>query len=187
MRIRHHPGWDLELRDQLCFAAATAPRQSHGRVRLGDSTDADFASTRDNEFNLRAAGGVRIQSNRGIALNDANAPLITRATTPSPAAATPAWAAGTVHGVFALAIGIAELPGRHFEVANTRPTAPPCPCSLGPSWQPQHPWQLRYISDRNAKENFKAVDSRDVLENVAALPIARWNFKQEAACFISAR
>ena len=31
-------------------------------------------------------------------------------------------------------------------------------------------------SDRNAKENFETVDSREVLEKVAAMPISRWNF-----------
>ncbi len=32
-------------------------------------------------------------------------------------------------------------------------------------------------SDRNAKENFKPVSPRDVLDKVAALPITTWNFK----------
>ena len=34
-------------------------------------------------------------------------------------------------------------------------------------------------SDRNAKENFRPVDAREVLEKVAALPITRWNYKQD--------
>jgi hypothetical protein len=34
-------------------------------------------------------------------------------------------------------------------------------------------------SDRNVKENFEAVDARNVLDKVAALPIARWNYKDE--------
>jgi hypothetical protein len=36
-------------------------------------------------------------------------------------------------------------------------------------------------SDRNAKENFKAVDAREVLEKVAAMPVTRWNYKEDAA------
>ncbi len=36
-------------------------------------------------------------------------------------------------------------------------------------------------SDRNAKENFTPVDGRKVLEQVAALPITRWNYKAEGA------
>jgi hypothetical protein len=36
-------------------------------------------------------------------------------------------------------------------------------------------------SDRNAKENFAPVNSSEILEKVAALPISRWNFKADAA------
>ncbi len=32
-------------------------------------------------------------------------------------------------------------------------------------------------SDRNAKENFRSVSSREVLDKVAAMPISQWNFK----------
>ena len=34
-------------------------------------------------------------------------------------------------------------------------------------------------SDRNLKENFKAVDLREMLARVAALPISRWNYKTD--------
>jgi len=36
-------------------------------------------------------------------------------------------------------------------------------------------------SDRNAKENFSPVEPREILEKVVALPITRWNYKQDAA------
>ncbi|MBI2926371.1 MAG: tail fiber domain-containing protein [Verrucomicrobia bacterium] len=36
-------------------------------------------------------------------------------------------------------------------------------------------------SDQNLKENFAPVNSREVLNRVAALPISRWNFKEDAA------
>jgi hypothetical protein len=36
-------------------------------------------------------------------------------------------------------------------------------------------------SDRNTKESFSPVDSRVVLDKVAALPITRWNFKQDSS------
>jgi hypothetical protein len=39
---------------------------------------------------------------------------------------------------------------------------------------------LTPLSDRNAKENFAAVDPQEVLQQVAALPISRWTFKTEA-------
>lgn len=34
-------------------------------------------------------------------------------------------------------------------------------------------------SDRNAKENFAPVNSQEILDRVAALPISRWNFKTD--------
>src|SRR5208337_4230139 len=34
-------------------------------------------------------------------------------------------------------------------------------------------------SDRNAKENFKAVDAQEVLVRVTALPLSRWNYKED--------
>lgn len=35
------------------------------------------------------------------------------------------------------------------------------------------------VSDRNAKKNFKPVDTVSVLEKLAAIPIKRWNYKWE--------
>ena len=37
------------------------------------------------------------------------------------------------------------------------------------------------MSDRNAKENFEAVNPREVLDKVAALPVSRWNYKTQLA------
>ena len=36
-------------------------------------------------------------------------------------------------------------------------------------------------SDRNVKKNFASVDSQEILERVASLPISRWSFKTDAA------
>ena len=33
------------------------------------------------------------------------------------------------------------------------------------------------LSDRNAKTNFAAINARDILDRVASLPIATWNYK----------
>ena len=35
------------------------------------------------------------------------------------------------------------------------------------------------VSDRNAKKNFKPVDTVAVLEKLAAIPVKRWNYKWE--------
>ena len=36
------------------------------------------------------------------------------------------------------------------------------------------------LSDQNAKKNFHAVDGRAVLEQLAAVPVQRWNYKAES-------
>jgi len=35
-------------------------------------------------------------------------------------------------------------------------------------------------SDRNTKENFEPVSAREVLNKVTALPLSRWNFKEDS-------
>ena len=40
---------------------------------------------------------------------------------------------------------------------------------------------LNLASDRDTKENFSSVDSRGVLEKLAALPISEWNFTNAPA------
>jgi hypothetical protein len=39
--------------------------------------------------------------------------------------------------------------------------------------------QWRALSDRNAKENFVAVDGRDILERLASIPLETWNYKTQ--------
>ena len=47
---------------------------------------------------------------------------------------------------------------------------------------------VQLTSDRNAKENFKPVDSQAVLAKVASLPVTEWNYKTDRrACSTSAR
>ena len=35
------------------------------------------------------------------------------------------------------------------------------------------------LSDRNAKVNFNSVDGREILDKIAALPLATWNYKAQ--------
>jgi hypothetical protein len=44
-----------------------------------------------------------------------------------------------------------------------------------------HALSFNPTSDRNAKENFAPVDGREVLEKLAELPIATWNYRKEDA------
>jgi hypothetical protein len=42
-------------------------------------------------------------------------------------------------------------------------------------------WQCSNVSDRNAKQDFKDVNAQQVLQQVAALPIQNWTYKDDAA------
>ncbi len=102
---------------EYTFAAGRRAKAAHqGAFVWADSNDADFASTADNQFNVRASGGYRLASN-----SDASAGV-------SLAAGSGTWAS---------------------------------------------------LSDRNAKENIAPIDGKSVLEKVAALPIAIWNYKTQ--------
>jgi len=99
------------------FAAGTKAKANHqGAFVWGDSTNADFASSANDQFNVRAAGGTRIFSNSGAS------------------------------------VGVQLAAG-------------------GNSWSA--------ICDRNLKENFMAVDGRDVLERLSRIPITQWNLKSQ--------
>jgi hypothetical protein len=39
--------------------------------------------------------------------------------------------------------------------------------------------QWKTLSDRNVKENFVAVDGRDILERLSGIPIETWNYKTQ--------
>jgi hypothetical protein len=177
------PGGHLNVAGgDYSFAAGHRANANHtGAFVWADSTDADFASTRNDEFNLRATGGVRIQSDRGISLNAANAPLITRGYDPFTSGAyTGLGRWGLFMEPFNLVIGIPNLVGRNFQVAKyetdgTRTTL----MTLDQSGNLTIAGAYSPSSDRHAKENFAGVNPVEVLEKVAALPISRWNFKQD--------
>jgi len=59
-------------------AGRRATATNDGCFVWADSQDVEFYSTRADEFSVRAAGGLRVQSGLGVKLNAADQPLITR-------------------------------------------------------------------------------------------------------------
>lgn len=103
------------------FAAGVRAKANHsGAFVWADATDSDITSGADNEFTVRATGGVR----------------------------------------FVSAID-----------ANGTPTAGVTLGSGSGAWSS--------LSDRNAKDNFVPANGREILEKVAALPVATWNYKAQ--------
>lgn len=107
------------------FAAGFRAQAGHqGSFVWADSALPLFPSTTSNQFNVRAGGGVRIQSNPGIQLNAADTPLITRGfdafstNAPSHKQGHGRW--GLFMEPFRLNIGIPsnDIPNRFFSVAK---------------------------------------------------------------------
>jgi hypothetical protein len=79
------------------------------------------------------------------------------------------WTCGTANFFTARCTG-----GAMFTTAIDGSGLPVAGVSVGPGG---NAWSS--VSDRNRKENFESVDTHEILEKVAALPITSWNYKSE--------
>jgi hypothetical protein len=157
------------------FAAGRRAQASHQCAFVwGDSQNVSFASTAENQFSIRASGGVRFSDDTPALSfgSDARQMInlfgtqyaigVQSSTTYFRSTTRFSWFAGGVHSDTQNAPGaggsvLMTLTSGGLTVNGTFVSA----------------------SDRNTKENIVAVDPRAVLEQVAALPIARWNYKHD--------
>jgi hypothetical protein len=163
------------------LAAGRQAKANHqGSFVWADSDSSDFASTANDQFNIRARGGVRISDN------------------------TPNFSFGSTTrqmlmlwgGVYGVGVQSSTL---YFRTGNGPDD--------GFAWYQSGVHsddqfdagtggtQLMRLdrfglvvngtfinaSDRNSKENFEPVDSREVLDKVAALPLSKWNYKLDGS------
>lgn len=168
------------------FAAGyRAKAQHNGAFVWGDSTNADVASSADNQFVVRASGGVRIESNLGIALNAADTPIITRGWDPFSSSAPAAKQGHGRWGLFMeasrLTIGIPDILNRFFQVAKYNADGSYVPLMQVDQGGAVTATAFNTSSDRNAKKDFRSVNVQEVLEKVAALPIQEWSYKADPA------
>ena len=164
------------------FAAGYLARARHsGAFVWADSTGVEFASTGNNQFLIRAAGGV------GIGITNPVAPLHLRGAAQTMAVIDSSHTMGTWLGIGNLSggqrwsiistgNGNGEGAGRLlFFTSQSNDTK----MRLEPNGNLVIDGSLSELSDRNRKENFDAVDPQTVLEKVAGLPIARWNYRDD--------
>ncbi|HEY5912138.1 MAG TPA: tail fiber domain-containing protein, partial [Verrucomicrobiae bacterium] len=171
--------------DYSFAAGRRAKAMAYGDFVWADSADADFSTYVPDQFAIRAAGGVYVQSDRGIALNAANRPLITRgwdafdATAPPEKLGLGRW--GLFMEPYNLVIGIPgdDTPGRNFQVGKYARDGSWMGLMLVDQTGMVQARLFNPTSDRAAKENFAAISPREILAKVADLPLSRWNFKQE--------
>ena len=180
------PGGDQNSAADRAFAAGYRAKANHsGAFVWADSTEADFASTANKQFLIRASGGVGIGTTSpsrelevqhagdteiGIKSTDANGHLWTLQSSAVNGSGDRDASFQIIDRTFGasrlliatngdIGIGISSpLNKLHVNGGIT--------CVA-----------LTQMSDRHAKENFAPVSPREVLDKVTAMPITTWNFK----------
>ena len=159
------------------FASGYRAKALHkGSFVWADSTEADFASTTSNQFLIRATGGVALSDNTpSLSFGGAIRQMLNL------------W--GTSYGIGVQDWTFYQRTGWGFawyrDGAHTNSQNNPGPggallMRLDQTGNLYTTGAVNPPSDRNAKENFKAVSAREVLEKVATLPVAEWNYKGDA-------
>jgi hypothetical protein len=145
-----------------------------GSFVWADTQNTDFESAQVNQFSIRASGGVRLSDDTPALSFGSNARQminlfgtsygigVQSGTTYFRTATRFSWYAGGVHN------DTQNSPGTGGETLMTLTSGGLVVAGTVVS-----------ASDRNTKENITAVDPREVLEKVSALPIARWNYKHD--------
>jgi hypothetical protein len=188
------PGGLANSATNYAFAAGSQAKANHtGAFVWADSTVADFASTANNQFLIRASGGVGINKNNPAATLDVNGTARIQGANN--------WNVTGGEGDFRVGndsyrfkIGIAnggggagdvwmrahggtarvfiKTPGGTTFYSNEGETAGVSLAANGTAWA--------VVSDRNVKKDIVPVNQRKILEKLAALPITQWHYKWES-------
>ena len=164
------------------MAAGTRAKALHpGTFVWADSQNVDFSSTANNQFLIRAAGGVVVQADDTDVDSEANQLLIRGHTSNAKQLEIGYKTSGNYGTIQAIEQSVAFRPlilqpaGGRVGIGKTDPASAlevngtVTATAFNPS------------SDRNLKEKIAPVNPVEVLDKVAALPISRWNFKGDAA------
>ena len=169
-------GSDNYVSGSYGFAAGRRAQALHtGSFVWADSTDADFASTGPDQFRVRASGGAQFWGNNhwDVTHTEGDFRIGTDAYRLKIGVALDGGGAGDVwiraHG--GTSRMFIKAPGGITMLSDEAETHGVSLAAGGGAWTT--------VSDRNAKENFAAVNAREVLEKVAALPVQTWNYKTQ--------
>ena len=168
------------------FAAGRrAKANHHGAFVWADSADADFASVRLDQFRVRAAGGMEVVGGSG-------SPAFQYSGSRNGGLFSPVGLAenNNASGQSAPALRVINQGGNSIDGAlsvSAHGTGYIATFGNAADWVSRlttdGTWTalaFNATSDREAKENFQPVDARAVLDQVANMPMTRWNYKAAA-------
>src|SRR6185369_4553761 len=171
------PGGENNSATNYAFAAGNRAKAINtGAFVWADSQDADFSSTTNNQFNIRAAGGVRINADTSIFFGSQTRQMLNLSgtqygigvqtnTTYFRSGGDFSWFQNGVHSDTAHDPGTGGTEMMRLD-------------SLGNlNVHGIVATNITMTSDRNAKERFQSVALRAVLNKVVALPVSEWQFK----------
>lgn len=174
------------------FAAGTQAKANHtGAFVWGDNTFADFASTGNNQFLIRAGGGVGVGTNAPAAQlhvsssgGDGMPQMRIDQTNTSDAARLRMTVGGNVSqrwDVAATSTYYTFYSGLKGNVLTLTPGDPTDYMVMGNFAHLTAGGAWTNASDRNVKANFAPVDGRAVLDKALSLPLSTWNYQAEDA------
>jgi hypothetical protein len=146
-----------------------------GSLVWADSQSSDFASTADNQFSIRALGGVRLSdSTPNLSFGSTTRQMVNLFSTTYGIGVQESTLYMRSNAGFSWFRG-----GIHSDSETNAGSGGTVAMTLTASGNLRVNGTVSSSSDRNVKERFEPVNSRDVLEQVAALPLARWSYKED--------
>jgi trimeric autotransporter adhesin len=157
------------------FAAGQrAKAHFQGCFVWADSSAADFASTDDDQFCIRASGGIQVEPSTRMFFGSQTRQMLNL------------W--GSAYGIgvqssteyFRSDFDFCWFKGGFHNDAQHNPgTGGAEMMRLDSGGNLKISGAFGSLSDRNAKEKFEPISPRAVLEKVAALPLSRWSYKTD--------
>jgi len=159
----------------MSFAAGYLAQALHdGSFVWADSTFADFASTANNQFCIRAHGGIQLEPHTSIFFGSQTRQMLNLWSTTYGIGIQNSTEYFRTDGGFAWYKGGLHNDNQYNSGGGaTLMTLSAAGLNVNGTFVS--------VSDRNAKENFASVRPSEVLEKLATLPITSWNYKLDAS------
>jgi hypothetical protein len=159
------------------LAAGRRAKANHpGAFVWADQQEADFGSTADNQFSIRAAGGVRLNNDTSLSFGNQTRQMINL------------WSTGYGIGVQGSAAYFRSdneffwyRGGSHSDAFGDAGAGGTQLMRLGNTGNLVIAGTLSQGSDRAIKQDFAAVNPREILDKVVALPLQTWAYTSDAS------